>query len=363
MTTDTEYMRRALKLAGRGRYTTDPNPKVGCIVVKDEAVVGCGWHDRAGQPHAEVVALIEAGELARGATVYVTMEPCCHQGRTPPCTQALIDAGVGEVVVALEDPNPLVAGEGLAALHAAGIDVREGPLADQALALNRGFVSRMVRGRPYVRAKIAASLDGKTALASGESQWITGPESRADVHRQRAAASVILTGSGTVLADDPQLTARLDDADAAVLQPQVVIVDSELRVPAEAKVFSLGSPLLFTSSEDLQARSAIEQVGGEIEWQPGGRRVDLVGLMTRLAERGCNEVWVEAGAGLNGALAAAGLVDEYIIYYAPVLLGSAARGMFDFCLHQLSERVQLEVIEQTRLGDDLKIRAVPRAVA
>jgi diaminohydroxyphosphoribosylaminopyrimidine deaminase/5-amino-6-(5-phosphoribosylamino)uracil reductase len=363
MTTDAQFMQLALDLAGRGRYTTDPNPRVGCVVVEDGAVVGRGWHDRAGQPHAEVVALAEAGRRAFGATVYVTLEPCCHQGRTPPCTQALVDAQVSEVVFALEDPNPKVAGQGLVALRAAGIDVRQGPLVDESRTLNLGFVSRMTRGRPYVRTKLAASLDGKTALASGASQWITGPESRADVHRQRAAASVILTGSGTVITDDPRLTARLGDADTAVLQPQVVIVDSELKVSTDAKLFSLGSPLLFTRCEDRQLRQQIEQAGGEIEVQVGGGRVDLVSLMARLAERGCNEVWVEAGAGLNGALVEAGLVDEYIIYYAPVLLGSAARGMFDFRLQQMSERIELEVVEQMRLGDDMKIRARPRSVS
>jgi len=361
MTTDAAYMQLALELAGRGRYTTDPNPRVGCVVVKDDAVVGRGWHERAGQPHAEVMALADAGELARGATVYVTLEPCCHQGQTPPCTQALIDAGVGEVVFALEDPNPQVAGRGLGVLTAAGLAVRQGPLADQSRGLNRGFVSRMVRGRPYVRAKLAVSLDGKTALASGESQWITGPESRADVHRQRAAASVILTGSGTVIADNPKLTARLDDPDIAVLQPQVVIVDSALKVAGNAKLFRQGSPLFFTRSDDQQARVGIEQAGGEIEWQPGGGQVDLACLMDRLAERGCNEVWVEAGPGLNGALTEASLVDEYIIYYAPILLGSAARDMFDFCVQELSERIQLEVVEQTRLGEDFRVRALPRA--
>ncbi len=361
--TDAEYMRLALELAGRGRYTTDPNPKVGCVIVKGDAVVGQGWHERAGQRHAETLALAEAGRQARGATCYVTLEPCCHHGQTPPCTQALIEAGVREVVFALEDPNPLVAGQGSAALAGAGIVVRHGPLAAESRALNRGFVSRMSRGRPFVRAKLAASLDGKTALASGVSQWITGPEARADVHRQRAAASVILTGSGTVIADNPRLTARLDEATEAVLQPRVVIVDSQLKVGGDAEVFKQGSPLLFTRTEDRSALNAIERAGGEVEVQTGSGPVDLVELMIRLAEQGYNDVWVEAGAGLSGALAAAGLVDEYIIYYAPVLLGSTAKGMFDFRVMEMSERVELEFIEHTRLGDDLKIRALPRFVA
>ena len=363
MMTDAEYMRLALELAGRGRYTTDPNPKVGCVIVKGDAVVGQGWHERAGQPHAEILALAEAGRRAHGATCYVTLEPCCHHGQTPPCTQALIDAGVREVVFALEDPNPLVAGQGSAALAGAGIAVRHGPLAAESRALNRGFVSRMSRGRPFVRAKLAVSLDGKTALASGISQWITGPAARADVHRQRAAASAILTGSGTVIADNPRLNARLDEAPEAVLQPRVVIVDSQLKVGGDAEVFKHGSPLLFTRVEDRSALNAIERAGGEVEVQAGSGPVDLPDLMIRLAELGYNDVWVEAGADLSGALAAAGLVDEYIIYYAPVLLGSTARGMFDFHVQEMSERIELEVIEHTRLGDDLKIRARPRVIA
>lgn len=362
MTPDEAYMRQALELASRGRYTTDPNPRVGCVVINNDAVVGRGWHMRAGEAHAEVIALGDAGASARGATVYVTLEPCCQQGRTPPCVDALIGAGVKEVVYSFHDPNPQVAGKGGAALRDAGITVRHGLLAAESRSLNRGFVSRMTRGRPYVRTKLAVSLDGRTALASGESQWITGSAARADVHRQRAAASVILTGSGTVIADDPQLTARLDESDQPVLQPLIVIVDSKLKVTAEARLFREASPLIFTRSEDAAARQAIELAGGVIERQSGAGAVDLGDLMVRLGERGCNEVWVEAGSGLNGALVQADLVDEYVIYCAPVLLGSAARGMFDFTLRQLSERVELEFIEQVKLGDDLRIRALPRTV-
>jgi diaminohydroxyphosphoribosylaminopyrimidine deaminase/5-amino-6-(5-phosphoribosylamino)uracil reductase len=358
---DSEHMSQALALAARGLFTTDPNPRVGCVVVKDNHVVGQGWHCRAGEAHAEVMALGDAGTEARGATVYVTLEPCCHHGQTPPCSEALVAAGVEAVVFAMEDPNPRVQGKGVAELRAQGIGVRQGPLQAEALALNRGFVSRMTRKRPYLTAKLAVSLDGKTALASGESQWITGEAARADVHRQRAQSSVILTASGTVLADNPRLTARLGDPGEPILQPQVVMVDSELRVPPTAKIFDRGAPVVFTCSTDTQAWEAIRQAGGQVEAQ-SGRQVDLLALVERLAELGHNEIWVEAGAGLNGALLSAGLVDEFMLYYAPVLLGSDSRGMFDFSLHDMAARYELELVEHVQIGTDLRIRALPRRV-
>ncbi len=359
---DPVYMAQALALAAKGRFTSDPNPRVGCVVVNNNKVVGSGWHRRAGEAHAEVLALEAAGADAKGATVYVSLEPCCHHGRTPPCTEALLAAGVSEVVFGLEDPNPRVRGQGAAWLRDHGITVRQGPLGAEALSLNRGFVSRMTRGRPYLTAKLAVSLDGKTALASGESQWITGEAARADVHLQRAQSSVILTASGTVLADDPRLTARLEDPAIPVQQPQVVVIDSRLRVPTSAQVFAAGAPLVFTCATDAAAQQRVRQAGGCLEVQTG-EQIDLQAMMERLAELGHNDVWVEAGAGLNGGLVAAGLVDEFVLYYAPTLLGSDGRGMFDFSLQNMAARFELELIEHVQVGADLRIRAVPRRIA
>jgi diaminohydroxyphosphoribosylaminopyrimidine deaminase / 5-amino-6-(5-phosphoribosylamino)uracil reductase len=357
---DHAHMARALQLAGRARYDADPNPAVGCVIVAAERVVGEGWTARAGGPHAERGALAAAGESARGATAYVTLEPCCHVGRTGPCTQALIEAGVARVVYALDDPNPRVAGRGAAELRAAGIDVESGLLAAAAAAGIRGFISRMTRGRPWVRAKIAASLDGRTALANGSSQWITGTAARADVHRWRARSSAVLTGVATILADDPSLDARPTDIEWPVLQPMRVILDSRGRLPATARTLRLaGGCGVFTCGgppRGLDAHDAwLEQVPAT-----AAGHCDLDAVMRRLAAREINDVWVEAGATLNGALLAAGLIDELIVYLAPTVLGHAARSMFAIGqLERMSERIDFEVVDLRRLGRDLRLTLRP----
>lgn len=354
---DHAMMGRALQLAERGLWTTTPNPRVGCVIAKAGKVVGEGWHERAGEPHAEVYALRAAGERARGATAYVSLEPCSHHGRTPPCAEALIAAGVARVVAAMPDPNPRVAGRGLAMLEAAGIHTASGLLAAEAEALNIGFVSRMRRGRPWVRLKMAASLDGKTALLNGASQWITGPAARNDGHRWRARACAVLTGSGTVLADDPGLTVRAVETER---QPLRVVVDSRLQTPANAKVLA-GGALLASVSADLPQASALRAAGAEILVLPGADgRVDLAALLEKLAERGCNEIHVEAGAGLNGALLRAGLVDELIAYLAPCLLGDQAQGVCQWpALTTLSEQKKLDLIDVRKIGADIFLRARP----
>lgn len=356
---DARHMARALQLAARALYTTDPNPRVGCVIVQDDRVVGEGWHVRAGEPHAEVLALRAAGDRARGADVYVTLEPCNHHGRTPPCTDALLRAGVGRVFAAMRDPNPLVDGKGFERLRAAGIECRDGLLQAEAEALNPGFVSRMRRGRPYVRLKVAASLDGRTALANGASRWITGEAARLDVQHLRARSSAILTGIETVLADDPALTVRAFDIGR---QPLRVVVDSRLRLPAGAQMLRLsGATLVATTSVDAARGDALRAAGAEILQMPSTTaRIDLRALMQRLAERQVNEVLVEAGAVLSGAMLAEGLVDELILYLAPALLGDAARGMFDLpALRSLEERVRLRITDVRAVGEDLKISAKP----
>lgn len=356
---DYAYMARALRLAEHGRYNTDPNPAVGCVIVADERVVAEGWTQPAAGPHAERVALALAGGAARGATVYVSLEPCVHRGRNGPCTEALIDAGVRRIVCAVEDPNPRVAGKGVAALAAAGIDVVCGVLEEPAREINRGHFARMSRGRPWLRCKLAASLDGRTALADGHSQWITGAAARRDVHRWRAGSSAVMTGIGTLLADDPSLTARVDDPDAEVLQPIRVIVDSKLRTPPRAKTLSLpGRVLIFTSRDDAAARRALRDAGAEIEsvGTEAAGRCDLDAILARLAALEVNSVWVEAGPELSGALLAAGLIDELIVYLAPRILGDTARGMFSLDpLTGLDQCVNLELTELRRLGPDLRL--------
>ncbi|BAZ93582.1 pyrimidine deaminase [Thiohalobacter thiocyanaticus] len=358
---DIRYMSRALQLARRGLYTTDPNPRVGCVLVKDGEIVGEGWHERAGQPHAEVHALRAAGARARGATAYVTLEPCSHHGRTPPCSEALIGAGVDRVVAAMQDPNPQVAGEGLARLEAAGIVTESGVLASESAALNPGFIQRMRNGRPWVRCKLAMSLDGRTALASGESQWITGPAARADVHRLRARSSAILTGSGTVLADDPSLTARPDGMDdSELLQPLRVVLDTRLTLAPTAKLLSQpGQTLVLTASDDAARRQALEAAGAEVAVLPvRDDRLDLPAALRLLGERELNEVMVEAGPTLAGAMLQAGLVDELIIYMAPQLLGDAARGLFHLPgLATMADRVALTIEDIRAVGPDWRIRA------
>jgi diaminohydroxyphosphoribosylaminopyrimidine deaminase/5-amino-6-(5-phosphoribosylamino)uracil reductase len=357
---DSRYMRRALELAARGLYSTDPNPRVGCVLVQDGRVVGEGWHQRAGEAHAEVNALAAAGAQARGATVYVTLEPCAHTGRTPPCVQALIGARVGRVVYAVGDPNPLVNGAGVAALRAAGIESTGDVLADEARALNPGFFKRMRTGLPWVRVKLGASLDGRTALANGASRWITGPAARADAQRFRARSSVVLSGSGTVLADDPALNVRLE---GATRQPLRAVLDSALRVPPQARMFDREGPaLVFTASDDAARRAELERRGVRIETvarAPSGG-LELEAVLRRLAQLEANEIWVEAGARLAGALLRSRLVDEFIVYLAPSLLGPTARALVELPeISQLEQRLRLEFSECRPCGPDLRLTAVP----
>lgn len=352
---DHAHMARALQLAARGLYTTSPNPRVGCVVVRDGRVVGEGWHERAGAAHAEINALKAAGDAARGATVYVTLEPCSHHGRTPPCAEALVNAGVARVVAAMSDPNPLVAGGGIAMLTLAGVAAELGLMEAEARALNPGFVSRMTRGRPWVRLKTASTLDGKTALANGTSQWITGEAARADVQALRARACAILTGSGTVLADDPRMNVRDFDIDR---QPLRVVVDSALRTPADAAILPA---LLACRDADAAARAALEQAGAEVVELPGADgHVDLAALLRQLAQRGVNELHVEAGATLNGALLAGGWVDEWVAYVAPMAVGDDARGLFALPpLESLADAARFRLSDVSRLGDDLRLTLLP----
>ncbi|MFC5301524.1 bifunctional diaminohydroxyphosphoribosylaminopyrimidine deaminase/5-amino-6-(5-phosphoribosylamino)uracil reductase RibD [Azospira restricta] len=353
---DHDFMARALRLAERGLYTTSPNPRVGCVLVRDGAVVGEGWHARAGEAHAEVHALQAAGAAARGATAYVTLEPCNHHGRTPPCVDALLAAGVGRVVAAMADPNPLVAGQGLARLHAAGVVTEHGLLEHEARELNIGFVARMTRGRPWLRLKAAASLDGKTALANGESQWITGAEARRDGHRWRARACAILTGVGTVRDDDPQLTVR--DVETT-RQPLRVVVDSRLETPPTARILDGGPLLVIGAVADAARAGALAARGAEVLLLPNAAgKVDLSAALAELARRGINEVHAEAGARLNGSLLREGLVDELLLYLAPCLVGDAARGLFDLpALAALADRRQLQWRDLRPVGADLRLIA------
>ncbi|MYF70049.1 MAG: bifunctional diaminohydroxyphosphoribosylaminopyrimidine deaminase/5-amino-6-(5-phosphoribosylamino)uracil reductase RibD [Proteobacteria bacterium] len=352
-------MARAVQLARRGLFSADPNPRVGCVLVKAGRIVGEGWHERAGGPHAERVAIAEAGTDASGATAYVTLEPCSHTGRTGPCADALIEARVARVVCGATDPNPLVDGTGVRRLREAGMDVTVGVLEASAAALNPGFRSRMTRGRPLIRSKLAASLDGRTALANGESQWITGEAARRDVHRWRARSSAVLTGIGTVLADDPGLDARLPAPHLPIVQPARIVVDSGLRTPPTARTLALpGTSLVFGCREAPESAEALRQAGARVESVPGARHCDLARVMTRLGELQFNEVWVEAGARLNGALLDAGLIDELVIYLAPQVLGADGRGMFAIePLASLEDRFELEYQEVRKVGKDLRIRA------
>ena len=352
---DHAHMARALQLAANGLHTTTPNPRVGCVIVKNGVVVGEGWHARAGTPHAEIHALKAAGEAARGATVYVTLEPCSHHGRTPPCAEALVNAGVARVVAAMRDPNPLVAGAGIDMLTLAGVNAEVGLMEVEARALNPGFVSRMTRGRPWVRLKTAATVDGKTALANGASQWITGEAARADVQRLRARACAILTGSGTVLADGPKMTVRDFDIGR---QPLRVVVDSTLRTPANAAILPA---LIVCHRAEPAAHTALEAAGAEVVELPGaGGRVDLAALLTLLAQRGINELHVEAGASLNGALLAANLVDEWVAYVAPMAVGDDARGLFAMpALTTLKDATRFRLADVRQLGGDLRLTLLP----
>lgn len=350
-------MAQALGLAERGAWTTRPNPMVGCVLVRDGEVVGEGFHQRAGGPHAEVFALRAAGERSRGATAYVTLEPCAHYGRTPPCALALIEAGVSRVVAAMADPFPQVNGGGFALLRNAGVEVSHGLMEAQARELNRGFLSRVQRGRPWLRLKFGASLDGRTAMASGESKWITGDAAREDVQRWRARASAILTGAGTVLADDPSLTARvIGDLDP----PLRVVLDARLETLAMSKVRQGGAPTLYLHGEQL---APPELAGAEFAALPLVEgRFDLEAVLRLLGERGINEVQVEAGATLSGAWLRAGLVDELLVYIAPLLLGDTARPLLaGLGIETMAQRVPLELRELRQIGADLRLLLQPAA--
>jgi diaminohydroxyphosphoribosylaminopyrimidine deaminase/5-amino-6-(5-phosphoribosylamino)uracil reductase len=353
---DHRHMARALELAERGLYTTMPNPRVGCVLVRDGAVVGEGWHERAGAAHAEVNALAAAGDKALGATAYVSLEPCAHHGRTAPCAEALVRAGVRRVVAAMQDPNPLVSGLGLERTRQAGIESDAGLMEGEARELNIGFVSRMTRGRPWVRMKVAASLDGKTALNNGRSQWITGEAARRDGHHWRARACAVLTGAGTVRDDDPQLTAR--DVPTP-RQPLRVVVDSRLETPPTAKVLAGGGALVAAARRDEPRMSLLKDQGAEVIVLPNADgKVELADLFRELARREMNEVHVEAGFRLNGSLVREGLVDEILVYLAPALLGDKAQGMFELPeLTQLSGRRQLAIREARMVGPDIRILA------
>jgi diaminohydroxyphosphoribosylaminopyrimidine deaminase/5-amino-6-(5-phosphoribosylamino)uracil reductase len=362
---DIEMMHRALCLAERGLYTTDPNPRVGCVLVKAGEIVGQGWHAVAGGPHAEIVALQQAGEQAKGATAYVTLEPCCHHGKTPPCSDALIAAGVSRVVVAMQDPNPLVAGQGLQQLQQAGIETASGLLQAQAEVLNPGFVQRMRIGRPYIRCKLAMSLDGRTAMASGESQWITGSAAREDVHRLRARSSAIMSGIGTILKDNPSLTVRLA-GDEAVRQPLRIVLDPHLSTPEDAKFLQQpGESLIVTACVEEAVQERLRQAGAEVICLPNGHdAVDLVALMSYLAKREVNEILMETGAILSGAVLHAGIIDELIVYMAPKLMGDKARGLFHTPgLDLLADAVELDIQDIRAVGDDWRITAKIKEVA
>jgi diaminohydroxyphosphoribosylaminopyrimidine deaminase / 5-amino-6-(5-phosphoribosylamino)uracil reductase len=381
---DRRAMRRALELAERGLATTHPNPRVGCVIANDERTIGEGWHEWAGEPHAEVMALRAAGAEAAGATAYVTLEPCSHHGRTPPCAEALVAARVKRVVFAMHDPDPRVDGRGAERLRAAGIEVASGLMRSEAEELNAGFIKRVAQGRPWVRVKLAMSLDGRTALANGASQWITGEAAREDVQRWRSRSSAVLTGIGTVLADDPRLDVRLQMS--RLRPPLKVVLDGLLRTPPGARLFeSSGQVWIFAdASADAPRRSALEARGAHVELVPresgstarsaaaspasqsrdeaAGVRLDLRQVFVRLAEAQMNEVHVEAGPTLAGALIGAGLADELLIYAAPILLGPQARPLADLPrLETLGDAPRFEIIESLGVGPDLRLRLRPRA--
>jgi len=353
-------MARALQLAERGLYTTDPNPRVGCVLVKDGHIIGEGWHQKAGEGHAEVNALSAAANNAHNADCYVTLEPCSHFGRTAPCADALIKAGVKRVIIAMTDPNPLVSGQGVEKLTAAGIEVTVGILTEQAQRLNEGFCQRMQLKRPYVRSKIAMSVDGRTAMASGESKWITGPAARQDVQKMRAQSSAILTGIGTIIADNPSLTVRPEGSwypvDQVIRQPLRVVVDSQLNTPTDSKVLTDGQPTLVVSTVENSRQLGVDII--QLPSQSG--QVDLKALMAELAQRQINSVMVEAGAKLNGALLQQGLIDELVIYMAPKLMGDDAKGLFHLPeLTSMSQALDLDIIDLRAVGKDWRITLKP----
>jgi len=366
---DREYMARAIQLAKKGLYTTQPNPRVGCVLVKQGNIVGEGFHYRAGEGHAEVNALRAAGDEAKGATAYVTLEPCSHYGRTPPCSEALINAGVTRVVAAMVDPNPQVAGRGMTMLREAGIEATSGLLEESARALNPGFIKRMETGLPFVRVKSAISLDGRTAMASGESKWITGPAARGDVQKLRAQSSVILTGIGSILQDDSALTVREAQlhlpnvADVVQKQPLRVVLDSHLQMPATASILKQpGRTLIVTCSDDTIAQNKLKDVGAEVLEMPAENgRVALQPLLRWLAfEEQCNDLLVETGSVLAGAFVEQQLADELHVYMAMKLLGSQAKPLFELPLTKMSEQIELQMLDSRMLGDDLKLILQPQ---
>jgi diaminohydroxyphosphoribosylaminopyrimidine deaminase/5-amino-6-(5-phosphoribosylamino)uracil reductase len=352
-------MARAIALTERGRDTATPNPGVGCVIVRGGRVLGEGWHERAGEPHAEARALAACTEPPEGATVYLSLEPCSHHGRTPPCADALVSAKVSRVVAALEDPNPLVAGKGAAKLRAAGVRVDVGLMANEAREAHLGFVTRMTKGRPWMRIKAAATLDGRIALANGESQWITGAAARRDVHALRARSCAMLTGIGTVLRDDPQLTVR--DVPCS-RQPRRVLIDSRLDVAPEARILQGMPPIIFTVSGDAEKRRRLEALGVEVVTAPTDAakpgKTDLAAIARALAERGFNEVTVETGARLNGSLLAAGVIDEIVLYLAPKLFGDSAQGLFALPeFTRLEQAPRPRIVDVRAVGEDLRITA------
>ena len=353
---DHAFMTRALALAERGRDTATPNPSVGCVIVKDGRIVGEGWHERAGEAHAEVRALESMRESPAGSTAYLTLEPCSHHGRTPPCADVLVAAKLARVVCALEDPNPQVRGRGIAKLREAGIRADVGLMAAQAEEAHRGFLTRMRKGRPWMRIKAAASLDGGIALANGLSRWITGEAARRDVHALRARSCAMLTGIGTVRHDDPELTVRMVPC---ARQPKRVLIDHRLEVPLAAKILQGEPPIILTVSDDAERRAALEARGAEVVRVPGdGRKADLVALAQLLGSRGFNEVTVETGGRLMGSLVRSGVIDELVLYLAPMLLGDAAQGLFAMGeLLRLDEAPRVRITDVRNVGDDIRIIA------
>jgi diaminohydroxyphosphoribosylaminopyrimidine deaminase/5-amino-6-(5-phosphoribosylamino)uracil reductase len=356
---DQAFMQRVLDLAVMGATSTQPNPMVACVIVKDGLVVGEGFHQTAGELHAERLALQQAGAQARGATAYVNLEPCCHQGRTPPCTDGLIDAGISRVVAAMRDPNPLVEGGGFELLQGAGIEIEAGVLEDRAQWLNRGFISRMVRKKPWVRLKSAATLDGRTAAYDGESKWITSEQARQSVQLLRASCSAVITGIGTVLADDPQLDVRLENQQR---QPLRVVLDSKLQMPLEARIIGADQNLMiFTVSDNLEKTAALIEAGAEVVQLTANTagQLDLQKVLEELARWQCNEVFIEAGQTLSGAFIEAGLVDELVLFYAGSVLGDQGKSMFKFNSPMpFQNKAHFQVSSTEMVGDDIRVNAV-----
>ncbi len=355
---DQVWMKKAIDLAEKGLFSTTPNPRVGCVIIKNNVLVGEGWHKKAGRPHAEIMALKMAGKKAKGATLYTNLEPCSHQGQTGPCADQIIKAGLSRVVCGMSDPNPRVDGTGKKKLEQAGISVQMDVLNKEAVNLNLGFVKRMKYGKPWIRVKVAAGLDGKTALENGQSKWITSLESRVDVHNWRARSCAIVTGIGTLDADDPQLNVRLVDTDR---QPLKVITDSNLRVSKKSKIFKEGNVLVATACDDHDKIKEFIDLGIEVLSFPDKRgKVDLNGLMKELGRRQFNEVMVEAGSRLHSAFCKDKLIDELLIYFAPKVLGERGSGMFDLGpVVDMKNILEFDLQEVRQIGNDIRIRARP----